>query len=235
MPTPPQTRTATYPEDARQYLGNAITCARLAAGFNSRAEFARAANVSKRSIDALETGEPVVGHRTLTHVGRTLSHHIHHWSEDTPLHILQGQPAPPNDLRTPSHQPAPDPTDPNSQLQPLRVTDMHNLLRTPIDLLHHQGMTQSDVRTLISTMLLCCTGRGKPQVRAGDLGDRVCSDRLGRDQAVFDAVVAGVVPSTVVLLQVPQAPLVEVSDGLLGSVVPSGIRLARNRPEPGPW
>jgi hypothetical protein len=66
-------------------------------------------------------------------------------------------------------------------------------------------------------------GRGAGQ--AIHLGDWGVFRQVGGDQAVFGVVVAGVCAGCCGFLQLPQAPLVEISGGFVGSVVPSGIQL----------
>jgi hypothetical protein len=57
---------------------------------------------------------------------------------------------------------------------------------------------------------------GRSAGEAVHLGDRRVFGQVHGNPAVFDAVVAGVVPGTVVLLQMSQAPLVEIGSGLVG-------------------
>jgi hypothetical protein len=54
--------------------------------------------------------------------------------------------------------------------------------------------------------------------------------QVGRHHPFLDAIVAGVVAGAAVLVKLPGTPLVR-SALWSGSVVPSGIRLARNRPD----
>lgn len=80
-------RTASYPEEARRRLGDAVAKAREAAGYQYRTEFRRAAGIkSVRSLEMLENGEPGVGQTVLFAVGRLLPG----WTEDTPRQILEG-------------------------------------------------------------------------------------------------------------------------------------------------
>jgi hypothetical protein len=90
-----QLRTANYSDDARERLGKAVEAARVTAGFPSRREFAAASpGVSKRSLDALETGEPVVGQKVLRAVGTSLGRYVKGWDADMPERILEGAKAP---------------------------------------------------------------------------------------------------------------------------------------------
>lgn len=86
-----QLSTLDYSQEDRDRLADAVTKARLAAGIKWRTGLVKAAGVSRRSIDALERGEPGVGQAILYAVGRALPG----WNEDTPRLILEGG-APPN-------------------------------------------------------------------------------------------------------------------------------------------
>lgn len=85
-----QLRTANYSESARVRLADAVIKAREAAGYRWRTDFARAIQVSVRSLGALEQAEPTVGRSILFAVGRALPN----WTEDTPRIILEGGPIP---------------------------------------------------------------------------------------------------------------------------------------------
>ncbi|MGH3516208.1 MAG: hypothetical protein ACRDQ7_02070, partial [Haloechinothrix sp.] len=59
-------------------------------GHRWRTTFARAAGISVRSLNSLESGDPGVGQSILFAVGRALPN----WTEDTPKMILEGGPIP---------------------------------------------------------------------------------------------------------------------------------------------
>lgn len=126
-------------------LGEAVRQARLVAGFNSRSQFSYAVGVSKRAVDALESGEATVGRRILERVGHTLGRYFDHWSIETARNILEGDPLPPIRLRSEVSQPRPDPT----WLQPVRYSDMKEFLRAQIGLLRRQGMSDELIMTTV--------------------------------------------------------------------------------------
>lgn len=88
-------RTANYSEEARTRLGNAVAKARREAGHRWRPSFVRATGVGKRSLEAVERAEPVVGISALEDVGRALGKFWRDWNVDTPLIILNGGAIPP--------------------------------------------------------------------------------------------------------------------------------------------
>lgn len=104
-----QLRTRDYSQEARDRLGKAVVVARLAAGHTWRPSFARVADVSIRSLSALELGEAGVGQATLFAVARALPH----WTEDTPQAILEGATAAPTAEPAPVPDPEPEPADPD--------------------------------------------------------------------------------------------------------------------------
>jgi len=90
-----QLRTADYPQEARERLGDAVAKARETGGWRFRTDFAEAARVageklSLRSLGAVESGEAGVGQSVLFAIGRMLPN----WTEDTPRLILEGGPIP---------------------------------------------------------------------------------------------------------------------------------------------
>jgi hypothetical protein len=87
-------RTANYGEDARKRLGEAVAMARRAAGHRWRSTFYKEAKVGKRSLEAVEAGEPTIGIDVLERIGRALGRHFRDWSADTPRAILEGGPIP---------------------------------------------------------------------------------------------------------------------------------------------
>jgi hypothetical protein len=89
-----QLSTLNYSQDDRDRLADAVTKARLADGYRSRSALARAAEISVRSLAAVERAEPGVGQGTLFAIGRKLSR----WTVDTPRVILEGGPVPPLDV-----------------------------------------------------------------------------------------------------------------------------------------
>jgi transcriptional regulator with XRE-family HTH domain len=130
-------------------LGEAVRRARLVAGFNSRSQFSDAAGVSKRAIDALESGEATVGRRILEQVGHTLGRYFDQWSIETAQIILEGGPPPPNRLRHEVAQTRPDST----RLQPVRYADMKDFLRAQITLLRRQGMSDELITATVRELL----------------------------------------------------------------------------------
>jgi hypothetical protein len=85
--------------------------AREAAGHRYRTSFFKAAGISKRSLEAVESLEPdaaSVGETVLHAIGRALPT----WTEDTPRLILEGGPIP-------SNEPVLDKQDQGSELAPL--------------------------------------------------------------------------------------------------------------------
>jgi len=91
----PRTRTALYSETRRQDLAAAVIKAREHAGWPTTVDFIKAVGRGSRAIYALENAEPTVGQVILHAVGRTLGSRLPGWSQDTPRHILEGNPAPP--------------------------------------------------------------------------------------------------------------------------------------------
>lgn len=91
-------RTASYPEDARKRLAEAVARARRAAGHDWRPSFAAESGIGLRSLEAVERHEPTVGIAVLERVGRALGRHLRDWDADTPRAILDGGPIP-------SHEP----------------------------------------------------------------------------------------------------------------------------------
>jgi hypothetical protein len=91
---PRKRRTTQYSEEARKRLGDAVATARRAAGHRWRTGFLAEANIGRRSLDAVERGEPGIGATVLEEIGRALGRHHAGWSEDTPWVILEGGPAP---------------------------------------------------------------------------------------------------------------------------------------------
>jgi hypothetical protein len=89
----PRRTTSDYDEPRRNHLGLAVTRAREAAGWPKRADFAKTAGISLRSLVKLEGGEEGVGRRVLESVGRALPN----WTEDTPYEVLDGGPIPRTD------------------------------------------------------------------------------------------------------------------------------------------
>lgn len=101
-------RTGTYSQEARWRLARAIIKAREAAGHRYRPSFIKAAGISKRSLEAVESLEPgaaSVGETVLHAIGRALPT----WTEDTPKVILDGGAVPEN-------APATESTDPITKL-----------------------------------------------------------------------------------------------------------------------
>jgi hypothetical protein len=94
----PNLRTANFSEHDRQRLGDAVAQARRAAGHKWRTTFATEARVGRRSIEAVEAYEPIVGVDVLERIGRALGRHFREWNADTPRLILEGGPIP-------SHEP----------------------------------------------------------------------------------------------------------------------------------
>jgi hypothetical protein len=86
----PNLRTANYSEHARRRLGEAVAAARRAAGHPRRPSFVKEANVSQRSLEAVEAHEPTVGVDILERIGRALGRHFRGWNADTPRVILEG-------------------------------------------------------------------------------------------------------------------------------------------------
>ncbi|MEV6879150.1 hypothetical protein [Amycolatopsis sp. NPDC051128] len=91
-------RTANYSAEARARLGDAVTKAREAAGYQYRPPFVHAAKaagikLNVRSLELLEQGDPGVGQSILFAVGRALPG----WTEDTPRVILEDGPIPPTE------------------------------------------------------------------------------------------------------------------------------------------
>lgn len=82
--------TSDYTDDARERLGAAVADARTMAGFRSRSDLAREADISLRSLDKVELGKPGVGRRVLLSIARVLPG----WDVDTPRSILEGAPVP---------------------------------------------------------------------------------------------------------------------------------------------
>lgn len=78
--------TSDYTDDARARLGAAVADARTMAGFKSRSDLAREADISLRSLDKVELGQPGVGRRVLLSIARVLPG----WDADTPKAILEG-------------------------------------------------------------------------------------------------------------------------------------------------
>lgn len=93
-------RTADYSQRERQRLGEAVAAARKAAGHKFRPSFAKAADVSLRSLADLETGKPGTGEANLLAIAAALPG----WTPATPREILEGGPAP--DPRAPEPEPA---------------------------------------------------------------------------------------------------------------------------------
>lgn len=87
-------RTANYPPEARQRLGDAVAKAREALGMSRPQLVAAAATIdivlNKKSLELVETGQPGVGQSFLYALGRFLPN----WTEDTPRQILEGKSAP---------------------------------------------------------------------------------------------------------------------------------------------
>lgn len=83
-------RTADYSQQARDRLADAVIKAREADGHRYRPSFAKAAQVSVRSLAAVEQGDSGVGGTILRAIGRALPN----WTEDTPQVILDGGPVP---------------------------------------------------------------------------------------------------------------------------------------------
>ncbi|HWM06198.1 MAG TPA: hypothetical protein VNP92_27960 [Actinophytocola sp.] len=98
--SPHNLRTANYSDDDRERLAEAVAKARRASGHEWRTSFATEARVGKRSLEAVEAAEPLVGVSVLERIGRALGRHLHGWNEDTPRTILEGGPIPPNDPTT---------------------------------------------------------------------------------------------------------------------------------------
>ncbi|WP_318306006.1 hypothetical protein [Amycolatopsis solani] len=89
-------RTANYDQRARARLGDAVTKAREAGGWQYRTDFVEAAKqagikLNVRSMELLENGEPGVGQSVLFGVARILPN----WTEDTPRIVLEDGPIPP--------------------------------------------------------------------------------------------------------------------------------------------
>lgn len=98
---PKTLRTADYSAEARERLGEAVKNGRLASGHRWRTSFARAADISVRSVQAVEKGEPVVGEAALYAIGRTLPN----WTPETPRAILEGEDPPPIEPRPQAAEP----------------------------------------------------------------------------------------------------------------------------------
>lgn len=79
-------RTGDYPEEARVRLGEAVTRARIAAGWPGRPEFIGHVGIGLRSLKYLEQGNRSVSAKILDPVAAALPH----WTEDTPKEILEG-------------------------------------------------------------------------------------------------------------------------------------------------
>lgn len=134
-----QLRTANFSHDDRVRFGEAVKKARRAAGFRSRRAFAEAAGVGKRSIDAVELFEPVVGEDVLSAIGRTLGRFFEDWSEDTPRAILEEELQPSNTPRRdgpPSADKEVDEVDPDPEQYP----EMEDFLRAVMVQLRRQGV-----------------------------------------------------------------------------------------------
>jgi hypothetical protein len=95
----PNLRTANYDEQARKRLGEAVGEARRAAGHAWRSTFYKEAKIGKRSVEAVEAGEPTVGVYALEQIGRALGRYFRDWDADTPRAILEGGPIPSHEPR----------------------------------------------------------------------------------------------------------------------------------------
>lgn len=82
--------TKLYEQTDRERLGKAVARAREAAGFKFRPAFEKASGVGATSLYKLERGAPV-GPTVYESAARALPH----WTEDTPLLILEGSAPPP--------------------------------------------------------------------------------------------------------------------------------------------
>lgn len=87
-------RTAEYDEAARLRLGEAVERTRRWAGYRWRTDFVVDTRISKRSLQAVERGEPTVGVSVLEEIGRALGRRHPEWNEGTPWAILDGGPVP---------------------------------------------------------------------------------------------------------------------------------------------
>lgn len=84
--------TKDYSQEARDRLAGAVIAAREHGGWKSRPAFVAAfEEVTKKSLDLLERGEPGVGARYLRAIGRALPN----WTQNTPHAILEGEEPPP--------------------------------------------------------------------------------------------------------------------------------------------
>lgn len=81
--------TRDFPEGARETLGVVLIRAREAAGYMSRPAFSRHSGIGITSLVKIESGKPV-GPQVYEKYARALDG----WTEDAPVRVLRGEPAP---------------------------------------------------------------------------------------------------------------------------------------------
>lgn len=133
--------TRDFSEEARHALGLAVTRAREASGHQWRPSFASTAGVSVRSLQKLETGEPV-GPSVYEAVARTLGLNLERWDEATPLAILDGKP-PPANVRSS------DQAEPANERQP----DLEEFLGGVIEYLRKQGVSHEAIMRAVAEVI----------------------------------------------------------------------------------
>lgn len=146
--------TRDFPARARQDLGLAVIRAREAAGHPWRPSFATAAGIGVRSIQKLESGDPV-GAAVYEAVGRALGRELEGWSEATPLAILNGTTAPPNiplDRQPVLLDVAPEPA-------PERHPDLEEFLGGVIEYLRKQGVSHEAIMRAVAEIVETDTER----------------------------------------------------------------------------
>lgn len=170
-----QLRTANFSDDDRVRFGEAVKKARRAAGFRSRRAFAEAAGVGKRSIDAVELFEPVVGEDVLTAIGIALGNFFEDWSQDTPRAILEDGFVPSNILRGDGPQPVQEQAD-EVDPDPDDYPDMEDFLRAVIKNLRRQGVSHKAIMRAVARVIEelerngSDTERNNPDTHSGQVG-----------------------------------------------------------------
>lgn len=141
--TRPHTRD--FSEDARKTLGLEVQRAREAAGHPYRPSFADLAGapLGVRTLLKLEKGEPV-GAPVYEAAGRALGRLYQDWSVDTPLRILNGEPAPKGVLRGASDQDAAE-SSTKQMPDPADYPDRESFFRAVILQLRKQGMSEAAI------------------------------------------------------------------------------------------